>query len=153
MAKNILVGQTVRINERYAEIINGKIGQDARKMQNQVGTEFVVTAVAPSSPPEDHVASFYVKGDPNGWCIWGDYLDVVPTKTNTQTLISTRLNYDDVERVIKVTNGRGGLGLTVAPNPSIYGDKSGTTNLTPDQAEELAHDLLARVAEIRGGQN
>lgn len=153
MAKNILVGQTVRINERYAEVINSKIGQDARKMQNQVGTEFVVTAVAPSSPPEDHVASFYVKGDPNGWCIWGDYLDVVPTKTNTQTLISTRLNYDDVERVIKVTNGRGGLGLTVAPNPSIYGDKSGTTNLTPDQAEELAHDLLARVAEIRGGQN
>ena len=65
MAKNILVGQTVRINERYAEIINGKIGQDARKMQNQVGT----------------------------------------------------------------------------------------TNLTPDQAEQLAHDLLARVAEIRGGQN
>ena len=81
MAKNILIGQTVRINERYAEVINSKIGQDARKMQNQVGTEFVVTSVAPSSPPEGHLASFYVKGDPNGWGIWGDYLDVVPSKT------------------------------------------------------------------------
>lgn len=153
MAKNILVGQTVRINERYAEIINGKIGQDARKMQNQVGTEFVVTSVASATPPEGHLASFYVKGDPNSWGIWGDYLEVVPSKMHTTTTISTILSWHDQERIVSVTSGSAALSLSVLENPHKVGDMRGSTSLTPEQAEELAHDLLVRVAEIRGGQN
>lgn len=69
----------------------------------------------------------------------------------TTTTLATREHWINEDRMVSLTSGRGGLSLTVAPNPSLYGDMSGTTGLTPEQAEQLGNDLLERVAEIRAG--
>lgn len=145
MATQVQVGQRVRINEKYGEVGNGD--------KNEIGTEFVVTKVTHNSrPPRGHESELVLSGDPNGWGMWGDFVDVVPSKAHTTTLIPTSLSWSDQDRMVKVTSGTGAISLSVQPNPAKYGDISGSTTLTPDQAEELAHDLLARVAEIREGQ-
>lgn len=149
--KNVRVGDTVRINHKYAT--------HADRL-NKVGSEFVVTDIFRGSSPwvqeRGFDDSFYVKGDPDNRGIWAHYIDaVIPAepKSGTTTLISTRLSYENLERIVKVTNGKGALSLSVTPNPHRVGDINGYTSLTPEQAEELAHDLLTRVSEIRGGKN
>lgn len=70
-------------------------------------------------------------------------------KAHTTTRIKARLNWEGIEKIVDITSGRAAVSLSVRPNPSEYGDTTGTTNLTPDQAEQLAKDILERVAEIR----
>lgn len=71
MASKSNVGDTVRINENYLEIIYGRYAKD-KTMENRVGTEFKVTAVN-----YDPAIGYYVAGDPNGWGVLEQYLDVV----------------------------------------------------------------------------
>lgn len=75
-------------------------------------------------------------------------------KAHTTTTITTRQDWGGEERIVNVTSGSAALSLSVIPNPSLFGhDYRGSTNLTPEQAEQLANDILDRVAEIRAGQN
>ncbi|AHL18544.1 hypothetical protein ISF9_074 [Microbacterium phage vB_MoxS-ISF9] len=143
MATKVYVGQRVRINEKYGEIL--------RAQENKVGVEFVVTGVDWGSRPEGHESNQVIKGDPMGWGVWGDFVDVVPSKAHTHTVVHTTLTYQDAPRTVSITNGTGALSLAVNPNPAEYGNVDGSTSLTLEQAEEIAHDLLARVAEIRMG--
>lgn len=76
----------------------------------------------------------------------------VEEKMFTTTTIATRHEWANQDRVVSVTSGRGGVSLSVWPNPHLVGDVTGTTGLTPEQAEQLALDLLARVEEIRKGE-
>lgn len=144
MATQIQIGQRVRINEKYSRIMAAQ--------ENVVGAEFVVTGVDWGSKPEGHVSNQIIKGDPMGWGIWGDFLDVVPSKAHTHTVVHTTLTYQDAPRTVRITSGTSALSLAVNPNPSKYGDTTGSTSLTLEQAEEIAHDLLARVAEIRAAR-
>ncbi|UVG34166.1 hypothetical protein SEA_PAVLO_110 [Microbacterium phage Pavlo] len=76
------------------------------------------------------------------------------SKAHTTTTIATRQDWGGEERIVNVTSGSAALSLSVIPNPSLVGhDYQGSTNLTPEQAEQLANDILDRVAEIRAGQN
>lgn len=72
-------------------------------------------------------------------------------KMFTTTTLATREEWINQDRIVSITSGRGGLTLNVKPNPGSIFESSGRTGLTPDQAEELANDLLERVAEIRAG--
>lgn len=153
MATEFHIGQRVRFNEKYQSVINSDMATRAGKDKNQVGTEFVVTSVRHvSNPPEGHESTAVISGDPNGWGAWGDYLEIVPTKAHTTTVISTLLSWHDKERIISITSGTGAISMSIRPKPHPFGDLSGSTSLTPEEAEEIAHDLLARVAEIRAAQ-
>ena len=72
-------------------------------------------------------------------------------KMFTTTTINTREEWINQDRVVSITSGRGGLTLNVKPNPASIFESSGRTGLTVEQAEQLANDLLERVAEIRAG--
>ncbi|QDH92256.1 hypothetical protein SEA_PHILLYPHILLY_107 [Microbacterium phage PhillyPhilly] len=75
-------------------------------------------------------------------------------KAHTTTRIATRNRWAGEDRIVNVTSGTKALSLSVIPNPSLFGhEHRGSTNLTPEQAEQLANDILDRVAEIRAGQN
>lgn len=145
---SIKVGDTVRINEAYGKLWMPNAMRDSEK--NQVGVEFIVTKVTRG---RDHMGgTFYVSGDPMRRGIWAKYVELVksrPVKAHTTTRIMARLNYENVEKIVDITSGSKALTLTVKPNPSIYGDATGTTNLTLEQAEQVANDVLERVAEIR----
>lgn len=75
-----------------------------------------------------------------------------PKLAHRTTRVRTRLNWDRVERLVDIMSGNAAITLMVKPNPSKCGDITGSTNLTPEQAEEISNDLLARVAEIRAAQ-
>ena len=141
MATQVQVGQKVRINERY-----GDLG-----FPKHVGKEFVVTKVkhSPWRAMDGELFESIIIGDPMGEGIWANYVDIVPTKAGTMTLIPSVLSWFDQDRMVRVTSGTGAISLDVGPNPFDYGNIKGSTTLTPDQAEHLAQDLLARVAEIR----
>ncbi|AXC36214.1 hypothetical protein SEA_LYELL_111 [Microbacterium phage Lyell] len=58
------------------------------------------------------------------------------------------------DRIVRITSGTKAVGLAVLDDPTPYpADYRGMTTLTADQAEEIANDLLARVAEIRARGN
>lgn len=144
MAKGIRVGQRVRINERYAEVGGPE----------HVGKEFDVVDVFPSAwrDSDGEVFEEVVIGDPMCRGVWGNYLDIISVKAHSPTIISTTLGEPNLERIVRISNGPSGLSLSVTPNPAKPGIIDGTTAITPEQAEEIANDLLARVAEIRGGK-
>lgn len=143
---SIKFGDRVRITKAYDAVDKGF-----------AGVEFDVTAFieSPWVSMEGKEYFGYAQGDPMGRGVWDTYLEVVKPnepKAHTATIISTRLNWEGLDRMVKVTSGTSGLGLTVSPNPAKFGDIEGVTSLTVEQAEQLGNDLLARVAEIRAGQ-
>ena len=70
-------------------------------------------------------------------------------KAFTTTTIKTRLNYEDAPRKVGVTSGRGGISMWIGPDPTpLFDSNRGTTNLTPEQARQLAQDLIERADEI-----
>lgn len=150
MATGIQVGQRVRINEKYAKISEPKA--------NVIGTEFTVTNVehAQGTRPQGHWSAQIISGDPMGWGIWGDFVDVVPCKATT--IINTTIGTPPLDRMVRIGSGARNVLLSVTGGPGWQGHGGGggridgTTSLTLEQAEEIAHDLLARVAEIRGTQ-
>lgn len=73
MASKINVGDTVRINEKYNEVLTGSYAKHAHWIKgNKIGTEFMVTDVR-----HDARLGHYALGDPNGWGVVAEYLDVV----------------------------------------------------------------------------
>lgn len=96
--KNIKVGDTVRINSKYAKHANFSL--------NKVGTEFVVTAV--HEEPKDSFlnqigmdASFYVQGDPDRCGVWAECIELV-----TPSITVTRKQLIDlVTMVSPIKNG------------------------------------------------
>lgn len=72
------------------------------------------------------------------------------TKACTTTIIKARFNYENTPRQIGVTNGTRGISLWITPDPAPLGafGNRGTTNLTPEQARQLAQDLIERADEI-----
>lgn len=70
MSTEIKVGDRVRIKDNYPY---------AERTENKIGLEFVVTEVV-SDP--DFFGSvfeqkFYVDGDPQGWGVWGSFIEKV----------------------------------------------------------------------------
>lgn len=60
--------------------------------------------------------------------------------------LNTVNTYERREDNFGVTNGRAGISITITPG-KLYG-KEVSTRLTPNQARELAADLLTRADEI-----
>lgn len=81
-------------------------------------------------------------------------LEPLTPKAHTSTVIKTRESWVGESRIVKITSGTKAIGLSVLDDPTPYpSDYKGVTTLTADQAEEIANDLLARVAEIRARGN
>lgn len=152
MSENIKVGDKVRILPSYGDLgwslFYGEIGK------NTVGTEFVVTRIVHSEGVTRR-DTFYVEGDPQGRGIWAKYVELVEPrerKAHTTTIVKARENWGEKNRIIKITSGSRAIGVTIADDPTPYPyEGDGRANLTPEQAEEIANDLLERVAEIRAG--
>lgn len=67
---SIKVGDRVRTNEKYAKVAGS----------HRVGIEFTVTGVRQGGAWVNHLGdelSTVVLGDPMGWGVWANYLDVV----------------------------------------------------------------------------
>ncbi|WMI33981.1 hypothetical protein SEA_ERENYEAGER_111 [Microbacterium phage Erenyeager] len=81
-------------------------------------------------------------------------LEPVTPKSHTTTVVKTRETWAMQDRIVRITSGTKAVGLAVLDDPTPYpADYKGMTTLTADQAEEIANDLLARVAEIRASGN
>lgn len=71
-------------------------------------------------------------------------------KAHTTTVIKARESWTRKNRVVSITSGHAAISMTIANDPTPYPfDGDGRTTLTPDQAEQIANDILERVAEIR----
>lgn len=119
MTSRIKVGDTVRINEKYNEILNNRYARGDVKKGNQVGTEFKVTAVG-------HDFDYYAAGDPNGWGVLEEYLDVVKSA-----------EADRPEKVEKTTAAIGALGKELDTLLGIVGVSEKTHRHLVDLLDEV----------------
>lgn len=143
MSNTPRIGQRVRINESYRWI-----EADKRHPGNLVGEEFTVTAVVHATPPQGHKRRWFVRGDEAGFGVWGDYIDSIGEPLRFEITNVSGVGTVGLLRV-SVRHGEKYLLLGVSGMDGKAW-KSHSIALTPEAAEEVAHDLLARVAEIRG---
>lgn len=149
MATGIQVGQRVRILPSYGDLWVGGWGDIGK---NMVGTEFTVTRVVQSISGD-----LYVEGDPQDRGILVEYIEAI-SKAQTTTFINTTIGTPPLDRMVRIGSGAKNVILSVTAGADRRGHGSrggridGATSLTLEQAEEIARDLLARVAEIRGTQ-